>query len=80
MENFARSRRGSKFFELDIPKIAEQLERIANQMERKNRLEEKRILIEHKRYLKGYKNLEELDEFKKDDDSDDLNIDNFITK
>jgi hypothetical protein len=69
MEDFARTRRGSKFFELDIPKIAEQLERIAAQMERKNRIEEKRFLLEQRKYNKENKIIDETDinDFDKDD-------------
>jgi len=35
MEDFSKSRRGTKFFDFDLPKIAEQLERIASHLEKK---------------------------------------------
>ena len=52
MDDFSKTRRGTKFFDLDLPKIASQLERIAEAMERKNILEEKRFLFEQKRFVK----------------------------
>jgi len=73
MEDFSRTRRGSKFFEMDIPKIAEQLERIASQMERKNRIEEKRLLLERAKYYKDNKIIDE-------DNKEDLDIEDFINK
>lgn len=73
MEDFARTRRGSKFFELDIPKIAEQLERIAAQMERKNRIEEKRLILEQRKYNKENKIIDE-------SDINDLDSGDFIKK
>ena len=38
--NFHSTRRGSKFYDFDIPKLTEQLERIANALEGKNKIEE----------------------------------------
>ena len=55
MEEFSKSRRGSKFFDFDLPKIAAQLERIAEQLEKKNQIEEKRLVLEQKKYLKEYR-------------------------
>jgi hypothetical protein len=52
MEDFAKSRRGTEFFDYNLPKIASQLERIADAMERKNSIEEKRLLMEQKQYRK----------------------------
>lgn len=55
MEDFAKTRRGTKFFDLDLPKIASQLERIAEQLERKNQIEEKRLVLEQKKFLRENK-------------------------
>jgi hypothetical protein len=55
MDDFSRTRRGSKFFDADLPKIASQLERIAEAMERKNLIEEKRLLLEQKKWAKEKK-------------------------
>jgi hypothetical protein len=55
MDDFSRTRRGTKFFDLDLPRIASQLERIAEAMERKNLIEEKRLLLEQKKYIKENK-------------------------
>jgi hypothetical protein len=55
MEDFAKTRRGTKFFDFDLPKIASQLERIAEQLERKNQIEEKRLVLEQKKFLKENK-------------------------
>jgi hypothetical protein len=52
MEDFAKSRRGTEFFDYNLPKIASQLQRIADAMERKNAIEEKRLLMEQKQYRK----------------------------
>ena len=47
--NFHSTRRGSKFYDFDIPKLTEQLERIANALEGKNKIEEKRLVLEQKK-------------------------------
>jgi hypothetical protein len=52
MEEFARTRRGSKFFDADLPKIASMLERIAIGLEEKNKIEEKKLILEQKKWLK----------------------------
>jgi hypothetical protein len=52
MEDFAKTRRGSKFFDMDLPKIASMLERIAVGLEEKNKLEEKKLMLEQKKWLK----------------------------
>jgi hypothetical protein len=52
---FNATRRGSKFYDFDIPKLADQLERIANALENKNKIEEKRLVLEHKKLLKENK-------------------------
>jgi hypothetical protein len=46
MEEFAKTRRGQKYFDVDLPKVAMQLERIANAIESQNKLEEQRQLFE----------------------------------
>lgn len=61
MDDFSKSRRGTKFFDLDLPKIASQLERIAEAMERKNLIEEKRLLLEQKMFMKNKKEDSETD-------------------
>jgi len=53
--NFHSTRRGSKFYDFDIPKLTEQLERIANALEGKNKIEEKRLILEQKKLLKETK-------------------------
>ena len=53
--NFHSTRRGSKFYDFDIPKLTEQLERIANALEGKNKIEEKRLVLEQKKLLKESK-------------------------
>ena len=55
MDDFFKSRRGSKFFDLDLPNIASQLERIAEAMERKNMIEEKRLLLEQRIHRRSKK-------------------------
>ena len=50
--NFHSTRRGSKFYDFDIPKLTEQLERIANALEGKNKIEEKRLVLEQKKLIK----------------------------
>ena len=50
--DFPSTRRGSKFYDFDIPKLTEQLERIANALEGKNKIEEKRLVLEQKKLLK----------------------------
>ena len=49
MEEFAKSRRGQKYFDVDLPKVASQLERIANAIESQNKLEEQRQVFEKQR-------------------------------
>lgn len=50
MNEFSKTRKGQKFFETDLPKIAAQLERIANALEKKNLIEEKKLIIEKKKF------------------------------
>lgn len=52
MEEFSKTRRGQKFFDLDLPKISSQLERIADALEKKNIIEEKRLILEKKKIKK----------------------------
>jgi hypothetical protein len=52
MDDFSKTRRGTKFFDLDLPKIASQLERIAESLEKKNLIEEKRLLLEQRKFIK----------------------------
>ena len=53
--DFPSTRRGAKFYDFDIPKLTEQLERIANALEGKNKIEEKRLVLEQKKLLKESK-------------------------
>jgi len=48
MSDFFRTVMGRKFYEADIPKLTNALERIANQMEVANKLEEKKMLLNEK--------------------------------
>ena len=48
MSDFFRTAMGRKFYEADIPKLTNALERIANQMEVANKLEEKKMLLNEK--------------------------------
>ena len=48
MSDFFRTVMGRKFYEADIPKLPNALERIANQMEVANKLEEKKMLLNEK--------------------------------
>lgn len=57
MDDFAKTRRGQRFVDFDIPMIAEQLKRIADGLENKNKIEEKRLILEQKRYNKEFRNL-----------------------
>jgi hypothetical protein len=57
MDDFAKTRRGQRFVDFDIPMIAEQLKRIADGLESKNKIEEKRLILEQKRYNKEFRNL-----------------------
>ena len=52
---FPSTRRGAKFYDFDIPKLTDQLERIANALESKNKIEEKRLVLEQKKLLKESK-------------------------
>ncbi len=52
MDDFARTRRGTKFFDADIPKLVQMLERVSIALEESNKLEEKKLLLEHKKWLK----------------------------
>ena len=61
MDDFFKTRRGTRFFDMDLPKLTSQLERIAEALEKKNIIEEKRIVLEHKRYLKENKKENNLD-------------------
>jgi hypothetical protein len=51
MEEFSKTRNGKKFFEFDIPRLAEAMENLANAITESNKIEEKKLLIEQKRYL-----------------------------
>ena len=51
MEEFSKSRRGQKYFDVDLPKVAAQLERIANGIESQNKLEEQRQIFEKQKLL-----------------------------
>lgn len=53
--DFHTTRRGSKFYDLDVPKLAEQLERIANALEKQNAIEEKKLVLEQKKLIKESK-------------------------
>jgi hypothetical protein len=48
---FPSTRRGAKFYDFDIPKLTDQLERIANALESKNKIEEKRLVLEQKKLI-----------------------------
>jgi len=48
MSDFFRTVMGRKFYEADVPKLTNALERIANQMEIANKLEEKKMLLNEK--------------------------------
>lgn len=48
MSDFFRTVMGRKFYEGDVPKLTNALERIANQMEIANKLEEKKMLLNEK--------------------------------
>ena len=48
MSDFFRTVMGRKFYEADIPKLTNVLERIANQMEVANKLEEKKMILNEK--------------------------------
>jgi len=48
MSEFFRTGMGRKFYEADVPKLVNVLERIATQMERKNKLEEKKFILEER--------------------------------
>jgi len=67
MEDFSKSRRGTKFFDFDLPKIAEQLERIASHLEKKNQIEEKRLILEQKKFLRENKQPNFLDNLNSED-------------
>ena len=51
MEQFAKSRQGKKFFDFDLPRIAEAMEKLASAINESNKIEEKKLLIEQKRFL-----------------------------
>jgi hypothetical protein len=61
MDDFFKTRRGTKFFDMDLPKLASQLERIAEALEKKNIIEEKRLVLEHKKFIKENKNNNDLE-------------------
>ena len=67
MDNFANTRRGSRFFDMDLPKIASQLERIAEALETQNKIEEKKLLFEQKKFLRENKQPTFLDDLKPED-------------
>ena len=48
MSDFFRTVMGRKFYEADVPKLTNALERIANQMDKANKLEEKKMLLNEK--------------------------------
>lgn len=51
MEQFAKSRQGKKFFDFDLPRLAEAMENLASAITESNKIEEKKLLIEQKRFL-----------------------------
>jgi hypothetical protein len=56
MEDFAKTRAGKKFLEMDIPKLADALERLAEAMTESNKIEEKKLVLEQKRFLNEKRN------------------------
>jgi hypothetical protein len=56
MEEFAKTRAGKKFLELDLPNLITSLNKLSESINQKNAIEEKRLVIEQKRYLKETKN------------------------
>jgi hypothetical protein len=56
MENFATSRAGKKFLEMDIPKLADAIEKLAEAMTESNKIEEKKLVLEQKRFLNEKRN------------------------
>jgi hypothetical protein len=51
MEEFAKSRNGKKFFEFDIPRLAQAMEKLAEALVQSNKIEEKKLVLEQKRVL-----------------------------
>jgi hypothetical protein len=74
MDDFAKTRRGQRFVDFDVPMIAEQLKRIADGLEKKNQIEEKRLVLEQKRYIKEYRNVPSLEESEDDKLGDNLSV------
>ncbi len=56
MEEFAKSRVGKRFLEMDIPKLADALEKLAEAMNESNKIEEKKLLLEQKKFLNEKRN------------------------
>jgi hypothetical protein len=48
MSEFFRTGMGRKFYDADVPKLVNVLERIAVQLEKKNKLEEKKFILEER--------------------------------
>jgi hypothetical protein len=51
MEDFAKTRNGKKFFENDIPKLADSIQKLASAIFESNKIEEKKLVLEQKRFL-----------------------------
>jgi hypothetical protein len=51
MLDFSKTRQGKKFFDFDIPRLTEAMDRLANALTESNRIEEKKLILEQKRYL-----------------------------
>jgi len=67
MNDFYKSSMGRKFYETDMPKLINVLEKIASKMDEANRLEERRFKLEEK-LLRGQ--LKDVNERLKDDRAD----------
>lgn len=51
MEDFAKTRNGKKFFENDIPKLVDSIQKLTSAIFESNKIEEKKLLLEQKRFL-----------------------------
>lgn len=68
MLEFAKSRAGKKFLDLDIPKLTEAMENLASAINESNKIQEKKLLIEQKRLLN-----EKRTSLKNSEDADKIN-------
>jgi len=59
MSDFYRTTMGRKFYEADLPRLIEVLEKIGKQMESANQLQEKKFKLEEKLTRLQIKNLNE---------------------